>query len=1452
VPRTLYQPIGAFGGQTVGALTGLLKTTDGGNTWSQLGNSSTASGGLQGLSISAVGARGNTILASTQSGVYLSSDGGASFQNISGLNGLNAGPAFDLISDPSDVNRFYVAVGGTTGGVFRTDNLGGNWTDVTDSAIGALVSNSTDNMKLAVSAAAPQPVYVAITNSGQLAGILRSQDAATATGAATWVAMDLPQTLDASRTITNASNATPIVITTSGNHGYLNGDRVRITGVTGNTAANGDFTISVNSATPNQFTLISSAGNANYTGGGTANNIQGILHGRQSFPNLTLYADPGDANIVYIAGDRQDFLGGDSSIGATAFSARIFRGDASVAASGPGAVVTDPTHQWTPLTNSGTSNSSSPHADSRAMAFDSNNTLIYTGDGGIFRETSPRNASGRWLSMNGNLQVTQFYDISYDSIFNVIMGGAQDTGTPLQTSAGAFVYTDQTQADGPATLIDNFTLAGTPRSIRYLGLTRVDYSDATTRFGSAVNVFPTGGLTGLVNVGPVVLNAIAPPSGESTRLVIAGTAPMVATGTVYESTNAGIAANTAAVTWTQVPTGAGFVSGNAIAAGGRRNGIDNPDVLYVASGNQIFLRTTAGGTLNATAGQPAGAGSIIDIALDPNDWNTAFVTDGIRVYMTTDAGTNWTNVTGNLNNSPSLIPRMGVKLAVIADAGVDALLFSGTNGVMRMLTTAPGAWSEFGAGLPNAAIPDMQYNAADDVLVVGTFGRGAWEVSNASATAFSTGVLQITGDTDFAGEDDTIRLVVDGNNSSLLDVFLNGALSQFQLSTIQQINVDGLGGKDDLMVDSSNGLINVANGIRYDGGTGSDRMELQQTGGPTRTSDTYSVGPAIGSGVSTIVGSGTAGMQVVSFENLSPVLDLVPAFSLTVNATANDNAINYAPGTLLTQGLVSIDEHEPIEFANKTSLVINAGAGQDTISLNNPNTPTGLSGITINGGDPTSGDMLIVTGTGGAVNVNTATSTITGATGAGGAVSIGYSGIESLNLPAGIGDLTLTTTDADDTVAVTPGLTTGANSGTVSSSGAVPQIAFVNSGTFTANLAGGNDALIVNGSSLADTVTVSGTAVAIMNRHTVNYSGVEALTVNGNAASDIFTVTPAATVAMFIDGGDPVSQLPGDVLNIVAGGASVSFNAGPGADEGSFVVGANQPVSFDHIESIGKITGGTSAAINGTNGPDAITVIARDGTYAPAVADGVQDFTVSVNGGPALLFVDVPTLAINAGSGNDVVTLEAPAPNNAAWNVSVAVNGGTPATDTDQLIVQTPGTGAESVVYTPGTSDSGTLNITSSNLLVTNVTITGIDVLSYDGQADNDSLTIVGTIDPDTIVHTPGANDQAGTFQVNSLLALSYQNLGSGGSLTGGWRSRNGHAGLQRHSGRRSLHRQRFRAGHPQLAAAGQHHQRGNPYLAGSPGLRHRHPGGYRRKRQHHHYRPGCQYQRRDNDQRKC
>jgi hypothetical protein len=86
--------------------------------------------------------------------------------------------------------------------------------------------------------------------------------------------------------------------------------------------------------------------------------------------------------------------------------------------------------------------------------------------------------------------------------------------------------------------------------------------------------------------------------------------------------------------------------------------------------------------------------------------------------------------------------------------------------------------------------------------------------------------------------------------------------------------------------------------------------------------------------------------------------------------------------------------------------------------------------------------------------------------------------------------------------------------------------------------------------------------------------------------------------------------------------------------------------SFDEIELL----------IIGGGGGDAIAIIARDNSYNGA-ADGVQDFTASVDTGPEILYIDQATLTVDALAGSDQVTLETPAPNNAVWDVEVTVNG---------------------------------------------------------------------------------------------------------------------------------------------------------------------------------------------------
>jgi len=65
--------------------------------------------------------------------------------------------------------------------------------------------------------------------------------------------------------ILDATNASPIVIEST-DHGLVEGMRVAVSEVTGNTAANGEFFVSI--VDDNHFELVGSAGNGAYTGGG--------------------------------------------------------------------------------------------------------------------------------------------------------------------------------------------------------------------------------------------------------------------------------------------------------------------------------------------------------------------------------------------------------------------------------------------------------------------------------------------------------------------------------------------------------------------------------------------------------------------------------------------------------------------------------------------------------------------------------------------------------------------------------------------------------------------------------------------------------------------------------------------------------------------------------------------------------------------------------------------------------------------------------------------------------------------------------------------------------------------------------------------------------------------------------------------------------------------------------
>ncbi|MCX7421835.1 MAG: hypothetical protein NT013_20120, partial [Planctomycetia bacterium] len=486
---------------------------------------------------------------------------------------------------------------------------------------------------------------------------------------------------------------------------------------------------------------------------------QGNLH-------FSIAANPANPNLVYVDGN----VGG------------VFRIDASL-----------------PANSQVTSLGSSGHPDSREMTFDLSGNLWNGGDGGLYRLPNATTATAGWQGVANNMQVGEVHNVAYDNVSGVLIRGAQDNGTAIQSSLNSLTWTLVFGGDGAGVEVDDTTLAANNQSIRYYsaqflgGFTRATY-DANNNLVNAVSPALTVTGNGAAFSGqfttPLAINTI-----DARRLLIGGG------NSLYETLNQGN-------TITEIGSGIvvnGF-GAEALVAGGRRNGIANPDVIYAGAGNRVFVRTTAGGPVSATATAFPG-GAVSDIVLDPNDWMTAYVADSNRVYRTTDAGATWTDLTGNL--AATFIHTID-----FVPGANPAILIGANQGVFVSLTATPGTWSELGASaLPNAPVWELDYNSQNDTLYVAEFGRGIFSFPNISLAVAGAGgsagsgggpitLPLAVGDTLIGSDGNDTLVGADGNdllngmagNDSLVgglgdDSFLGGAGND---------TLDGGGGNDTL------------------------------------------------------------------------------------------------------------------------------------------------------------------------------------------------------------------------------------------------------------------------------------------------------------------------------------------------------------------------------------------------------------------------------------------------------------------------------------------------------------------------------------------------------------------------------------------------------------------------------------------------------------------------------
>jgi hypothetical protein len=757
---------------------GLLRTTDGGQSWTPLGRADLGAQNIVSvvpLTLTDAGTgpgRGGqvVVVAGALGGIYYSDDGGTTFQADADprLNNGFERVATDLIADPTSSGRVFAAIQdeGLFQGIYDAATGGFAWTEI-DGGLSPMTSAGI--LKLAAYPGGATPILYAVTATDQfqLSGVFRSP--ISFDGQAAWSAVG-PDSLPS-------------------------------------------FPVDLNEG------------------------------------HLAIAADPTNPYRVYISGFAQKT------------TASIYLGDAQTAT-------------WSPLAGVPWQ----PHPDSRHLTFLNATTLLETDDGGVYGLPNIGLGStlfGYWVSLNANLRDTEFFSVAYDAENNTVVGGAQDNGTPRQSTPNGSSWTEIAgmDGDGGATLFDDSV--GVAYFFADSAFTKINRDgDLSTpwmakpgsqRFGSGLRfddyvTYVNNAEAQLDNFFPIALN----------DYIVRPKALLFGITGVYESFDTGTHINDV------TPSGIkSFVT--SLAYGTQTK----PFAAYVGSiAGQLFVRSTPGATFQPMTTPAWGELNWAQrIVIDPEDYRIAYLLDAQnQIWVTTDAGgtadsaipgvtDDWHKITGGLSRIQSLAlydPNPGG----IAGNGI---LLAGGQGVYRLLglhdllqqlnTKLSPQWNRYGTGLANALVTDLHYipgkanSGHGDVLLAGTWGRGAWLVRNASETLPVPEVLEVNGDTDFPGEDDAFRLVMDGANKGILDVFVNNASARpdftVPLAEIRGIIVAGLGASDiggnTLILDETNGPIQISDPIfptapiRFEGGDGANTLQVIDTKDPSAVQ--VSVGP---------------------------------------------------------------------------------------------------------------------------------------------------------------------------------------------------------------------------------------------------------------------------------------------------------------------------------------------------------------------------------------------------------------------------------------------------------------------------------------------------------------------------------------------------------------------------------------------------------------------------------
>ena len=394
------------------------------------------------------------------------------------------------------------------------------------------------------------------------------------------------------------------------------------------------------------------------------------------------------------------------------------------------------------------------HPDQHAFLFLSGTKALSGNDGGVQRTHDITDTGGfgavDWVSLNNGYLTTQVYALSTGP-GDQILAGFQDNGTWLTISSNSkATWSESLGGDGA---YNAWSHDGTTRYLSSQGarLVRLKYSDANDRGTHAYNLITPviDGYGTSLFITPFYLDPL-----NDEILYLGGDRRL------FVNTQAEAASRT--VGWKSI-------------ALGPHNGIISE--IGLTGANMVYVGTSEGGlyrvegpaedfpivSTNLALGSGfTSEGYISSIGVNPFDEDELIVTfsnyEVISIFHSTNGGTSWTNISGNLEeNVDGSGSGPSVRVARILRAGRKYLV--GTSTGLYSTQTISGVhtvWTQEGSNtIGNVVVSHMAVRNDDDgLIVIGTHGNGLYSASIGKNTDLQVNSIDTPSSMDFQGPSD--------------------------------------------------------------------------------------------------------------------------------------------------------------------------------------------------------------------------------------------------------------------------------------------------------------------------------------------------------------------------------------------------------------------------------------------------------------------------------------------------------------------------------------------------------------------------------------------------------------------------------------------------------------------------------------------------------------------------